>query len=159
MAFGKPTLTHNVPALILQYMFITPVDWSVQCKGLMIRSVLEKHSGRRIERSLRQLEYLSSVTTQTDAPVTERLRGVYSTCLPPIWQLQVRNMVMAWLAHLTLRNCSNVWMLYYADDILLSDLELMEAASDYCIKIFQYAIWPNTTQSLIAHCEVMKHQV
>ena len=80
-------------------MLIQPVDWSVQCKSLMIRSIVEKHSGRRIERSLRQLEYLSTLLTSADAvtgadTLTHRLRGVYSSCLPPSWQIQVSREVI-----------------------------------------------------------------
>ncbi|XP_067942772.1 tetratricopeptide repeat protein 27-like [Watersipora subatra] len=81
-------ITDEETSAYLAFVLSSPSDWSVQCKALFMRSLIEKKSGRRVERSLRQLEELCSLNTKSEPCESERLRGVYTSGLPPIWQLK-----------------------------------------------------------------------
>jgi len=57
-----------------------------------MRSLVERKSGRRLQRTLTQLEVLCQ--RHSDKPVNgteirDRLRCVYAAALPPAWQIQV----------------------------------------------------------------------
>ena len=55
-----------------------------------MRSLAEKRSARRLERSLRQLERLSSISTAPEPQANDRMKAVYTSGLPSVWKIKVR---------------------------------------------------------------------
>jgi tetratricopeptide (TPR) repeat protein len=68
-------------------------NWSVHTLGLLLRSRLEAHRTRTVERSVLQLQALVDqmkvdASDVTVAPVTERLRYIHALALPSKWEME-----------------------------------------------------------------------
>ncbi|RZF41444.1 hypothetical protein LSTR_LSTR000158 [Laodelphax striatellus] len=65
-----------------------PKFWSFQTSALRLRSLLEKESSRRVDRSLKQLEGLVENIRAEEPPVHHRLQQVFCSYLPPRWAIE-----------------------------------------------------------------------
>lgn len=65
-----------------------PRNWSVHTMALLLRSRLEAHRTRTVERSTLQLQALVDQMPTADSSVAERLLYIHSLPLPSKWQLQ-----------------------------------------------------------------------
>jgi tetratricopeptide (TPR) repeat protein len=65
-----------------------PENWSVHTMALLLRSRLEAHRTRTIERSTLQLQALIDQMPTADSTPTERLRLLHALPLPSKWELE-----------------------------------------------------------------------
>ncbi|TFY66750.1 hypothetical protein EVG20_g4340 [Dentipellis fragilis] len=65
-----------------------PENWSVHTMALLLRSRLEAHRTRTVERSTLQLQALVDQMPTADSTVSERLRFVHSIPLPSKWEIE-----------------------------------------------------------------------
>lgn len=65
-----------------------PRNWSVHTMALLLRSRLEAHRTRTVERSTLQLQALVDQMPTADSAVTERLLYIHSLPLPSKWEMQ-----------------------------------------------------------------------
>ena len=65
-----------------------PENWSVHTMALLLRSRLEGHRTRTVERSTLQLQALVDQMPTADSAVTERLRYLHALPLPSKWELE-----------------------------------------------------------------------
>ncbi|KAI0340827.1 TPR-like protein [Trametopsis cervina] len=65
-----------------------PKNWSVHTMALLLRSRLEAHRTRTVERSTLQLQALVDQMPTADSAVTERLLYIHALPLPSKWELQ-----------------------------------------------------------------------
>ncbi|KAA1477278.1 tetratricopeptide repeat domain 27 [Dentipellis sp. KUC8613] len=65
-----------------------PENWSVHTMALLLRSRLEAHRTRTVERSTLQLQALVDQMPTADSTVPERLRFVHSIPLPSKWEME-----------------------------------------------------------------------
>ena len=63
-------------------------NWSVHTMALLLRSRLEAHRTRTVERSTLQLQALVDQMPTADSGVPERLRYLHALALPSKWELQ-----------------------------------------------------------------------
>ena len=63
-------------------------NWSVHTMALLLRSRLEAHRTRTVERSTLQLQALVDQMPTADSSVTERLLYIHDLALPSKWELQ-----------------------------------------------------------------------
>jgi len=64
-----------------------PQSWSLHSKALLARSELESTTGRTVERSLAQVENIVE-NLRLGRNKLDRLRMVYSSLLPPVWEIE-----------------------------------------------------------------------
>ncbi|XP_067012232.2 tetratricopeptide repeat protein 27 isoform X2 [Anabrus simplex] len=72
----------------LQCVLIRPQWWSLQMAALLFRSRLESKHSRTVERALTQMQDLVDNISYEEPEVRERLWGLFSSHLPPYWQLE-----------------------------------------------------------------------
>ncbi|WFD32319.1 hypothetical protein MSPP1_003364 [Malassezia sp. CBS 17886] len=65
-----------------------PSNWSVHTMALLLRSRLEAHRTRTVERSALQLQALIEQAATDDSSVCERLRFFHALALPARWEMQ-----------------------------------------------------------------------
>ena len=65
-----------------------PENWSVHTMALLLRSRLEAHRTRTVERSTLQLQALLDQMPTADAPLPQRLLFLHSLPLPSKWELE-----------------------------------------------------------------------
>jgi tetratricopeptide (TPR) repeat protein len=65
-----------------------PENWSVHTMALLLRSRLESHRTRTVERSTLQLQALIDQMPTADSPLAERLRLLHALPLPSKWELE-----------------------------------------------------------------------
>ncbi|KAF8261197.1 TPR-like protein [Lactarius quietus] len=65
-----------------------PENWSVHTMALLLRSRLESHRTRTVERSTLQLQALLDQMPTSDASVPQRLRYIHALPLPSKWDLE-----------------------------------------------------------------------
>jgi tetratricopeptide (TPR) repeat protein len=65
-----------------------PENWSVHTMALLLRSRLESHRTRTVERSTLQLQALLDQMPTSDASLPQRLRYLHSLPLPSKWELE-----------------------------------------------------------------------
>ncbi|KAJ9067553.1 hypothetical protein DSO57_1038035 [Entomophthora muscae] len=65
-----------------------PANWMVHTMGLLIRSRLESHKSRTVERSVFQLQALVDQVKLIESTVTERLAHFYSLLMPATWEME-----------------------------------------------------------------------
>jgi tetratricopeptide (TPR) repeat protein len=65
-----------------------PENWSVHTMALLLRSRLEAHRTRTVERSTLQLQALLDQMPTADAAVPQRLRWLHALPLPSKWELE-----------------------------------------------------------------------
>ena len=65
-----------------------PQNWSVHTMALLLRSRLEAHRTRTVERSTLQLQALIDQMPTADSTITERLRLLHALPLPSKWALE-----------------------------------------------------------------------
>ncbi|KAI0638635.1 tetratricopeptide repeat domain 27 [Trametes polyzona] len=65
-----------------------PRNWTVHTMALLLRSRLEAHRTRTVERATLQLQALVDQMPSADSPVAERLRYVHELVLPSRWELE-----------------------------------------------------------------------
>ncbi|KAI0092107.1 tetratricopeptide repeat domain 27 [Irpex rosettiformis] len=65
-----------------------PRNWSVHTMALLLRSRLEAHRTRTVERSTLQLQALVDQMPTADSSVTERLLYIHALPLPSKWEMQ-----------------------------------------------------------------------
>ena len=65
-----------------------PENWSVHTMALLLRSRLEAHRTRTVERATLQLQALLDQMPTTDATVPQRLRWLHALPLPSKWELE-----------------------------------------------------------------------
>ena len=65
-----------------------PRNWSVHTMALLLRSRLEAHRTRTVERSALQLQALVDQLPTADSTVQERLLYIHELCMPSKWELQ-----------------------------------------------------------------------
>jgi tetratricopeptide (TPR) repeat protein len=74
-----------------------PENWSVHTMALLLRSRLEAHRTRTVERSTLQLQALLDQMPTSDSPLPERLRLLHALPLPSKWDLE-RELALRFLA-------------------------------------------------------------
>ena len=74
-----------------------PENWSVHTMALLLRSRLEAHRTRTVERSTLQLQALIDQMPTADSTSTERLRLLHALPLPSKWELE-RELALRFLA-------------------------------------------------------------
>lgn len=67
-----------------------PNNWMITTMALLLRSRLEAHKSRTVERSCLQLQTLVDQWNlkENDAPVEERLNHFFSLLIPPKWEME-----------------------------------------------------------------------
>lgn len=65
-----------------------PRNWSVHTMALLLRSRLEAHRTRTVERSTLQLQALVDQMPTADSTITERLRYFHAIPLPSKWEME-----------------------------------------------------------------------
>lgn len=65
-----------------------PRNWSVHTTSLLLRSRLEAHRTRTVERAVLQLQALIDQMPTADSTLQERLRFFHALELPPKWEMQ-----------------------------------------------------------------------
>ncbi|KAI1795004.1 TPR-like protein [Ganoderma leucocontextum] len=65
-----------------------PRNWTVHTMALLLRSRLESHRTRTVERSVLQLQALVDQMPCADSPLAERLLYAHSLVLPSKWELE-----------------------------------------------------------------------
>ena len=65
-----------------------PLNWSVHTMALLLRSRLEAHRTRTVERSTLQLQALIDQMPTNDSSLRERLRFFHALSLPARWEMQ-----------------------------------------------------------------------
>lgn len=65
-----------------------PLNWSVHTMSLLLRSRLEAHRTRTVERSTLQLQALIDQMPSNDSSLRERLRFFHALSLPARWEMQ-----------------------------------------------------------------------
>eukprot|EP00794_Sanderia_malayensis_P020604 gene20604-22637_t len=65
-----------------------PQAWSVQCKALHQRSILESKGSRTVERSMMQMEHIVNEFKKESPPPDKRIEYLHAVALPPYWELQ-----------------------------------------------------------------------
>lgn len=63
-------------------------NWSVHTMALLLRSRLEAHRTRTVERSTLQLQALVDQMPTADSTVQERLMYIHDLCMPSKWEMQ-----------------------------------------------------------------------
>ncbi|KAI0243863.1 hypothetical protein L0F63_006528 [Massospora cicadina] len=65
-----------------------PANWMVHTMGLLLRSRLESHKSRTVERSVFQLQTLVEQVKLTESTVIERMAYFYSLLVPAVWEME-----------------------------------------------------------------------
>ncbi|KAI0029588.1 hypothetical protein K488DRAFT_56076 [Vararia minispora EC-137] len=81
-------LTHEQMAPYVARVAAHPRNWSVHTMALLIRSRLEAHRTRTVERAVLQLQALLDQMPTADSVVPERLQYIHAIPLPSKWALQ-----------------------------------------------------------------------
>eukprot|EP00092_Neocalanus_flemingeri_P007724 GFUD01008340.1.p1 GENE.GFUD01008340.1~~GFUD01008340.1.p1 ORF type:complete len:833 (+),score=293.69 GFUD01008340.1:93-2591(+) len=86
-ALPVDALTSEEVLPYLSPMLDHPQAWSLHCTALLARSRLESDIGRTVERSLAQVENVLE-NLKLGERKGDRLRLVYSSHLPPVWEVE-----------------------------------------------------------------------
>ncbi|PKI85597.1 hypothetical protein MVES1_000278 [Malassezia vespertilionis] len=81
-------LTTEQMSVFVERILSHPRNWSVHTMALLLRSRLEAHRSRTVDRSALQLQALIDQMPSNDSSLRERMRFFYSLELPPQWEMQ-----------------------------------------------------------------------
>ncbi|CAO3662804.1 unnamed protein product [Rhizopus stolonifer] len=100
-------------------------NWMVHTMGLLLRSRLEAHKGRTVERSALQLQALVDQIKVEDSTVEERLAYFYDLLLPSKWEME-RELARRFVSLGILRSAADIFERLEMWEDVISCYQMME---------------------------------